>query len=103
LYRHLLPSLQTAEGEELALPGPGTSIDLAYLPLSKDTKEVRPFFPEWSADDLASASEAARNLIRTLRAEGWVVFDREKTPRAARGELAALLGKGALPENGEAG
>jgi len=101
LYRFLLPSLRTSDGQQVAMPPSDVSIGLAYLPLSKDPEDMDAVFPHWTEDDLASAEEKARSVIRTLRAEGWVSFQADRTARAARGEFASLMGKGVLSETEE--
>ncbi len=100
LYRHLMGSLRTAEGIPLELPAPGLTVDLAYLPISKDSGPILPAVAEWTPAELASADEAARDVIRKLRDAGGISFDPAESGRRARGELASLLGRGLLQAEG---
>ena len=100
LYRHLMGSLHTAEGAPLALPAVGLTLELAYLPISKDSGPLVPAVAEWDPADLASAEEAARDVIRKLRDAGGISFDPVESGRRARGEMASLLGRGLLQAEG---
>ena len=93
-------SLRTAEGIPLELPAPGLTVDLAYLPISKDSGPILPAVAEWTPAELASADEAARDVIRKLRDAGGISFDPAESGRRARGELASLLGRGLLQAEG---
>ncbi len=96
LYRHLLVGLQTSGGGSLETPGPGEAVDLAYLPLSKDTGLITPAIADWTPADLETAEEAAREVIRGLREAGGISFHPASSGRRARGDLAVLLGRGLL-------
>jgi RecB family exonuclease len=96
LYRRLLVGLQTAEGASLAPPAPGVTVDLAYLPLSKDTGPIAPAVADWTPADLETAEEAAREVVRSLREAGGISFHPASSGRRARGDLAVLLGRGLL-------
>jgi len=103
LYRHLLGGLQISGDTPLEPPAAGVKVDLAYLSLSKDPGPIAPAIAEWTLEDLATANEAARDVIRKLRSSGGIFFDPLASGRKARGELAALLGHGILQAEGEEG
>jgi len=100
LYRHLMGSLRTTEGAPLELPPPVLTVDLAYLPISKDSGPIVPAVAKWDPADIASAEEAARDVIRRLRDAGGISFDPVESGRRARGEMASLLGRGLLQTEG---
>ncbi|MFH1763435.1 MAG: PD-(D/E)XK nuclease family protein [Gemmatimonadota bacterium] len=101
LYRHLLDGLQRAEGAGLEPPAPGVRVDLAYLPLSKDTGRITPAVAGWTPADLETAEETARKVIRSLREAGGISFDPVSSGRKARGDLAVLLGRGLFQTEGD--
>jgi len=96
LYGHLVGGLQIAGDTPLEPPAPGVKVDLAYLSLSKDPGPISPAIAEWTLEDLATANETARGVIRELRSSGGISFDPLASGRKARGDLAALLGHGIL-------
>lgn len=103
LYRHLLGGLRTAEDTPLEPPAPEVHVDLAYLPISKGTGRITPAIATWTPEDLDTAEEAARDVIRRLRDAGGISFDPVGSGRKARGELATLLGRGLLQAEGGEG
>lgn len=71
-------------------------MQLAYLPLSRSQGPVEEVVAGWTPDDLASAEETAREVIRALRNRGGIAFDEDRSGRRARGGMATLLGQGLL-------
>lgn len=96
LYRVLLQDLHLPGEVQVEPPGPGVQLHLGYLPLPKDAGPVKEVIPNWTEEDLASAEETARDVIRRLRRDGGVAFDRLRSGKDARGAMAALLGHGIL-------
>jgi len=96
LYGVLLrdPGLEGAPHAEPDRPAP--TVRMGYLPLPKAPGPIREVLADWSQDDLASAEEAAREIIRKLRRDGGVAFDPERSGRGSRGWMGALLGQGIL-------
>jgi RecB family exonuclease len=77
LYRHL--------AAELRLGGP---IELAYLVLPKDVRQVGPLRAEWTKDDLTAADAAAEDVVRKVRAEQF--WPPASPPPAFFDDLAAI-------------
>lgn len=96
LYRHLLPGLV----EEGALPAGvaerPSEVDLGYVSLSREGTD-RAVAP-WGADEIASALEAAREVVRHLRS-GRVAHREDRDARGGDA-LGPLLGEGHLDPSG---
>jgi ATP-dependent helicase/nuclease subunit B len=89
LYRHLAAGLRTASGEPL-LP-PRAKPYLGYILLPKDLDCVGAAQGPWSDTELEEADEAARAVVRRLRA-GFVTFDPGRVRTWPGDPLAPLLG-----------
>jgi hypothetical protein len=67
LYRHLAQSITVRNGRTI-----GGEVELGYVQLPKDVTETGIQIAKWSDDDLASADETAREVIRGIwRREFW--------------------------------
>lgn len=96
LYHTIRRDLRSQKGSLLDPPAPGVPVQLAYLPLSRSQGPVEEVVAGWTPDDLASAEETAREVIRALRNRGGIAFDEDRSGRRARGGMATLLGQGLL-------
>jgi hypothetical protein len=56
LYRHLTQAL-----------GIAAAVDLGYIVLPKNLRDVGHHLAEWTTDDLAQADEAAADVVRGIR------------------------------------
>ncbi len=95
LYRHLLAEVRDASG---STPFSGTAADevqLGYILLPRDSERVGECFAEWTGDQLDSADEQAREVVRFLRRNTFHFDAAAVSPRSA-GPLAAVLGVGYL-------
>jgi RecB family exonuclease len=101
LYRHMLGDLEGIEESPPVDVDGSRLLRLAYLPLTKDSREVAPRFAAWTEADMEEADEAAREIIRALRRDGAVAFDPASTGRKAWGSMASLLGQGVFQETRE--
>jgi hypothetical protein len=66
LYRHLAAGIGLSGGAPLR-----GNISLGYILLPKDVSQVGLSLAEWTADDLASADETARQVIRDIRSRDF--------------------------------
>jgi len=95
LYRHLLPAARDADGQAVVTGAlDDARIDVGYILLPGDVQQIGLAAAAWSPDDLAEADEAARQVVRLVRANRFE-FDpsvglRNEDP------LRFLYGKGAL-------
>ena len=86
LYRHLAAAVDPdAAG--------GATIELGYFPLSADPEATHPHRADWTDADLASADDAARDVIRRIRAGR---FDEDGYASPTQPVIAALLGIGII-------
>ncbi len=84
LYRHMVPALS------LDAAGP---LKLGYVLLPKDTAAAKFELAEWTDVELAEADEAARWIVRQIRAE---VFTPADPPPSTFPEFAAICQEGRL-------
>jgi hypothetical protein len=97
LYRHLLlGGLERPDGSALERPDPQDTIQLAYLPLSREAEDVALRVAPWSLNDLEEAEERAREVIRWLRTTDELPFEPQRAGRKASEAVMALLGQGFL-------
>ncbi len=96
LYRALLQDLHLPGGGRVDPPPMGVPVYLAYLPISKVAGPIEEVAPDWTEDDLTSAEETAREVIRKLRRDGGVAFDPLRSGKGVGSGMAALLGHGLL-------
>jgi ATP-dependent helicase/nuclease subunit B len=95
LYRLLLPLLVHADGTPV-LTGDGEArVRLGYIVLPGDPDSCGEAVVEWDDATLESAYDAARQVVRELRA-GVVRFDRDRRPAYPEPRVEALLGRGQL-------
>jgi ATP-dependent helicase/nuclease subunit B len=92
LYRHILPFVEDRHGARV-FDGPPGEATLAYIALCADLDQVGALAADWSAEELASADECARECVRLIRRGG---FTWEPLKRFMDPDLAALLGIGRL-------
>lgn len=84
LYRHLVGGLK-----HLGIDGP---VELGYVLLPKNTRDVRFCLADWSAEELAAADDVAFNVVRDIRNEKfWPPSD---DPAAGFGQFAAICQDG---------
>jgi ATP-dependent helicase/nuclease subunit B len=102
LYRRLLDDLYRPDETRLPQPGPDEAVGMAYLPIPKTPGPIQPVEGLWTEEDLHSAEETARDVIRAFRERGRVVFDPNRVGSHIRGDLATLLGRGLLQTDGGA-
>jgi hypothetical protein len=95
LYRHLLEHVVDAGGARIFSQPPRGELRLGYIRLPRELELVGGCFAEWSADDLASADEAAREVVRLVRRNRFA-FDPARLTEFARTDFAALVGVGNL-------
>lgn len=95
LYRHILLHVVDAEGNQPVTGTDPNAVMLGYILLPRDPAEAGPAFADWSADELAEADEAAREVVRFLRG-GAFVWNAGETTASRDPHLAALLGLGHL-------
>jgi hypothetical protein len=95
LYRHLLPHLLDSEGRPLYSPGSADEILLGYLLLPRQLAAVGLKPAEWSAAELASADECAREAVRTLRKNEFR-FDPTSAKSYRKTPFAPIVGIGYL-------
>jgi len=80
LYRHLAASLL---GE--------STPTLGYIAIGRPSVGTALLAADWTPEDLRSADEAARSVVRSIR---WREFEMPGTTHATKGPLAALFGIG---------
>jgi len=95
LYRHLLPALRDGDGAPIVPPGVVDDVRLGYILLPRDLEGVGPAFAEWSPEELETADDAARDVVRMLR-ENRFAFDPDRTIVRPGDPLGRLLGLGQL-------
>jgi RecB family exonuclease len=92
LYRHLLGRLEEPlDGFDGLDP-----VALGYLRLSKGSEPVRESLAPWTMEELESADEAARDVVRRLREGGAVAHDPSARMPSREGSLELLMGKWTL-------
>lgn len=89
LYRHLAASLLAPDGSPLIAQG--ASVEFGYVALPRALDDVGGLMVEWSEEDLGSADETAREVVRRLRT-GVVRFVGAKSGYGSYDPFAALLG-----------
>lgn len=96
LYRHLLRHLRLPGEEPIVEEGTEPDVRLGYIRISKDPARVGAVLADWSEEELRSALERARQVVRRLRTEGVIAFDRDATRTTRWDPLGPLLGRGVL-------
>ena len=96
LYRLLLPSLLTRDGEPLGKVEKDADIRLGYFLLPGDKKNAGIALADWDAATLAAADEAARDVVRELRRNPEIHFRPERARTGPRDPFATLLGRGVV-------
>jgi hypothetical protein len=99
LYRHLYQCLTLPIGD-IRTGG----VQLGYITLPKDSAGVNARMADWSAEELESADEQARQVIRSLRAGTF--WPPNETPPAFEDEFSAIcqdqaLGRAIALEEGQ--
>jgi hypothetical protein len=104
LYRHLLEHVVDAGGARIFSAPPRGELSLGYIRLPRELELVGGCLAPWGPAELASADEAAREVVRLVRANRFV-FDPARLTEFARTDFSALVGVGnlasALREEGE--
>jgi len=95
LYHHLLPALRDGSGAPIVPPDAVDRVRLGYILLPRELDAVGPAFAEWSPEELETADDAARDVVRMLR-ENRFAFDPERTTVRPGDPFARLLGLGQL-------
>jgi hypothetical protein len=67
MYRHLLPHVVDRDGSRPFDSAPPGEVQLGYVVLSRQLDEICDDCPEWTAQELEEADEAAREVVRFLR------------------------------------
>lgn len=91
LYRHLTRLLDDV----------GETLNLGYITIPKGAAQTKHHVTEWTVDDLASADETAREVIRRIRANEWEKFRPKDPPPAFFDEFSAICQDGRLGAGGE--
>jgi hypothetical protein len=95
LYRHLLPHVRDADGEPPYPPGSGGEILLGYLLLPQQLDCVGESLAAWTAEELESADECAREVVRVLRTSEFT-FDPARVAAYRNTPFATIVGLGYL-------
>lgn len=96
LYRLLLPSLRTRDGQPLGKVGKDADVRLGYFLLPGDKKKAGIVLADWDAATLVTADEAARDVVRELRRNPEIPFQPEGVRTGAMDPYATLLGRGVV-------
>ena len=96
LYRLLLPSLRTHNGEPLGNVGTDADVRLGYFLLPGDRKKSGIVLADWDGATLVTADEAARDVVRELRRNPEIPFQPGRARTGAMDPYATLLGKGVV-------
>lgn len=92
LYHHLLPGLVELETLPEGIVDSGSGVDLGYVNLPREGTERA--VARWGPDELASALEAARDVVRLLRS-GRIAYREDRDARGGDA-FGPLLGEGHL-------
>jgi hypothetical protein len=95
LYGWLFPWLRGGTGNHPLAYEAGAPIRLGLIALSRASGPLEPAFGGWTGEELDSAVETARDVVRMLRA-GTIAFDERLVPSYTDPRMRALLGLGLL-------
>jgi ATP-dependent helicase/nuclease subunit B len=95
LYRHLAAALAGEDGRPLLPAGAAGALGLGYIVLSRAAETDCARMATWTPEDLQSADEAAREVVRLVRT-GTFAHDPARVGRYVGGGVAALRGIGHL-------
>ena len=94
LYRELLPHVVDGDARPVCVHAPDAAVRLGFILLCGDPGQCRIELAEWTAAELEHAREAAREAVRTARANCFVFPGLDSDWLSD--DMAALLGRGRL-------
>lgn len=96
LYRFLLPHLRLPGGEPVVEGMESRDVHLGYIRVPKDVSRVGAALAAWEAEEIGSALERARDVVRHLRENPVITFDEEVSRTTRWDPMGPLLGRGIL-------